>query len=189
MSFLSHNFPGARVIKVGDHTPCDAYLGCDGLKYYRKRGSIVYVHRETPAVIDSQYHFMRIHDDQTMLDFAKQPNLASTGPYCDRHPSFCRRRQAGPGDPLMSLSRVKYHQYHVWSWMQQAGVLHLSYAELHDDKDAAAARIASHTGLPMPAKVFDATKDHSKAESFRTGSVDAYKVSAARASPCPDSAP
>ena len=49
MSFLQHNFPQAKVVKVGDHTPCDVYLGCAGLDWYRKRGRVIYIYREVRA--------------------------------------------------------------------------------------------------------------------------------------------
>ena len=50
-------------------------LGCDGLDWYRKRGKILYVYRETPAVMVSQLHFM-VAEDQDLLSYMQQPSRA-----------------------------------------------------------------------------------------------------------------
>ena len=160
--------------QVGDHTPCDVHLGCDGLDWYRKRGRVLYVYRETPAVMVSQRHFMAA-TDQSLLEYMRQPNRASTGPYCDDHATVCRRAQAAPGDYVMGLSRAKYHQYHVVSWLRQPDVLHLSFGELQNEREASARKLSQYLGLPLPPNVFDATKDHSKAVSFRSGKTDAWR--------------
>ena len=150
------------------------HLGCDGLEWYRKRGRVLYVYRETPAVMVSQRHFMAA-TDQSLLEYMRQPNRASTGPYCDDHATVCRRAQAAPGDYVMGLSRAKYHQYHVVSWLRQADVLHLSFGELQNEREASARKLSQYLGLPMPRDIFDATKDHSKAVSFRSGKTDAWR--------------
>ena len=89
----------------------------------------------------SQRHFMAAAD-QTLLEYMQQPNRASTGPYCDDHQSVCRRAQAGPGDYVMGLSRAKYHQYHVISWLRHTDILHLSFAELQNQRESAARKLS-----------------------------------------------
>ena len=54
-------------------------------------------------------------------------------------------------------------------------MLHLSFGELQNEREATARKLSQYLGLPMPSNVFDATKDHSKAVSFRSGKVDALR--------------